>query len=100
MMLTLQKYRANIREIGGFPDSFLAANWPWVFGEKCPLPTLSRLLDRVERGERLAPGDYYNMMTVLFQFMLEIVPLGVMLGIELPTQPPSIDVFRGWDPEE
>jgi hypothetical protein len=74
--------------------------WPWIFGDKCPLPALVKMLDGVEHGEPLAPGTYHNMITVLVQFMPEILPTAALLGIELPTEPPSLDIFRGWDPED
>jgi hypothetical protein len=43
MMICIQKYRSNIAEMweGGF-DDVLKAQWPWIWGDRCPLPALSK----------------------------------------------------------
>jgi hypothetical protein len=96
----LMKYRSVTKaEIDD--EELLAETWPWVFGNKCPLPALSVLLDFVENGKSLSPTDYYNMMTVLYRFMPEVkLYVDVYLidqGKEpLPEELPS-RALSGWD---
>lgn len=76
--------------------------WPWVFGEKCPLPAISKILDDVDSGGELAPMDYYNMMTILDRFIPEVrLVVGVARGTDstLPQGPPDVSVMVGWEEE-
>ena len=78
-----------------------AKMWPWVFGEKCPLSALSKILDNVDSGKPLAPMDYYNMMFILDNFMPEIkMGLRAWRGVwTIPEGPPSVNVLLGWRDE-
>ena len=94
MMICIQKFRANIAEMwGGAFDDILAKQWPWVFGDSCPLPALSKILDTYDRDGILAPMDYFNMMVVLHRFMPEVIPVFVMLGADVPQEPS----LQKWD---
>ena len=98
-MISLQKYRSNTLEALGYSPDILATIMPWVFGEKCPLPFLQKILDRTDKTGTLQPSDYYNMMTILHSFMREIIPISSMIGEPLPADPPSTNVLKGWDAE-
>jgi len=94
MMIAIQKYRANIAELwGGQFDDILAKQWPWLWGETCPLPAISKILDAYDKDGTLAPGDYFNMMTVLYRFIPEVLPVFEMLGARLPPEPR----FEPWE---
>ena len=94
MMIAIQKYRANIAELwdGAF-DDVLKQQWPWIWGEQCPLPALSKILDAYDKDGTLAPADYFNMMTILHRFIPEVTPVFTMLGAEVPPEP-SFQVFE------
>jgi len=84
---------------------FAGELWPWVFGEKCPLPILAKIIDDAESSGELAPMDYYNMMIILDRFMPEVklAALTWRGTATLPEGPPSIDILSGWiayDPED
>lgn len=109
MMWGLQRYRSITMETLGpgtgelhLSQKLAGEMWPWVFGEKCPLPALAKILDNVDSGRGLAPMDYYNMMTILDRFMPE-VRLGVVVArgtdSTLPQGPPDVSVMMGWDEE-
>ena len=109
---SLQRYRGFGKDILGpgsaeicFTDEHMAETWPWIWGDKCPLPSIVRILDHYEASGELAAPDYYNFMVVLFRRMPEIA-----LGCQLPQGPwlsehnnfpqdiPSLaDVFEGWE---
>ena len=94
MMISIQKYRANIAELwGGQFDDTLAEQWPWIWGDRCPLPALSKILDTYDRDGTLTPADYFNMMTVLHRFMPEVMPVFAMLDAKVPPEPK----FQQWD---
>jgi len=103
MMWGLQKYRANIREMGSLPESFLAQQWPWVFGDRCPLLALQDILDRYAKTEVLSGAEYHNMMVVLDRFIPEVKSActffqGDLTGEQrIPQGPPDIKVLAGWD---
>lgn len=107
MMWGLQKYRSITTETlsSGTGDICLseelaARMWPWVFGEKCPLPALAKILDDVDNGKDLAPADYYNMMTILYRFMPEVaIAASLREGCSLPKGQPGISVLLGWEEE-
>jgi hypothetical protein len=120
MMWGLQKYRSITMEtLGSKPpgphsisdpracelhlsEKLAGEMFPWVFGEKCPLPVLSKILDDVDSGGDLAPGDYYNMMVILDRFMPEVrLSVVVARGTDstLPQGPPDVSIMMGWDEE-
>jgi hypothetical protein len=86
MLLAIQRYRSIVSEdflkesnntglgfIGlGFTKEFLAEQWPWIFGEKCPISAIQDVLDR----EEIAPMDFYNLMAILTHFMPEVKVYG------------------------
>lgn len=103
-MYALQKYRSvavgkGPRELG-MSGELAADVWPWVFGEKCPLPALANILDNVDRGKSLAPMDYYNQMTILTRFMPGI---RIITNSSMPPTVPFVpefmtpDVLTGWE---
>lgn len=102
-MAALQKYRSNAldpRSSVGLSEDLLATMYPWVFGEKCPLVQLSRVLDRLDREGVLEVQDYYNFRTILYKFMPEIIACSKIIGQLLPEDPPSVTVLSGWDQED
>lgn len=102
----LQRYRSIAMETLGpgsgelhLTERLAAEMWPWVFGEKCPLSILAKMIDDAETSGKLVPMDYYNMMTILDRFMP-----GVKLGIRawrgrytVPEGPPDIAILAGWE---
>jgi hypothetical protein len=52
----------------------MARLWPWIWGDKCPLIQLTRVLDRYDESGELAPGDYFNFMTILLRLTPELIP--------------------------
>jgi len=102
-MVTLQKHHSNVQDPirgPGLSIEFLAEIYPWVFGEKCPLPQLQNVLDRYDSTGELSPQDYYNLMTILDKFMYEIKAAAALLGGNLPEDGPRVDVLMGWDEED
>ena len=106
MIWALQRYRSVAMETLGretgelhLSEKMAAEVWPWVFGEKCPLPILVKMVDNAETSGTLAPMDYYNMMTILDRFMPEIkvATVGWRGTYTLPEGPPSLEILRGWD---
>lgn len=107
MMWALQRYRSITMETLGpgtgelhLSKKFAGELWPWVFGEKCPLPVLAKMIDDVEAGGSLALMDYYNMMTILDRFMPEVRMAAVVArGTDstLPQGPPDVSILRGWE---
>lgn len=96
MLFGLQKSRSIIREEN--PDlskEWLEAIYPWVFGEKCPLNLLVKLLDSSETS-KLHPIDYYNLMFILYRF----IPSILVFSETLPSNPVDpTEYLRGWTPE-
>lgn len=107
----LQRYRSIVMETLGLDPDYpseeqlclteeLAAEmWPWVFGEKCPLPVLAKIVDDAETSGELAPMDYYNMMTILHRFMPEVkVGIRAWRGTwTIPEGPPEVSILSGWE---
>jgi hypothetical protein len=97
MMIALQRYRGiNFETLLakkgglGFTKEQLGETWPWVFGEKCPLAALQKILD----GDKVTGIDFYNMMFILDRFMPEIKIAGqVSSGIDCPD--PNINWIKG-----
>lgn len=100
-MRALQRYRDTALGGMGVSEELAGQVWPWVFGEKCPLPTLAKVLGNAEASGKLAPMDYYNMMIVLTRFMPEVLAgVNIMrLQLDLPeiTEAP---LPAPWDPED
>lgn len=100
----LQRYRSITMETLGpgigelhLSEEFAGEMWPWVFGEKCPLPVLSKMLGG---GGYLEPMAYYNMMYILFQFMPEIL-LAIQTwrgpNSSFPQEMPDTSIVLGWE---
>ena len=107
-MYYLQKYRSFGKETFGpgsgelcFPEGSMERIWPWVWGEKCPLPALIKVLDNVDNGNPLAPLDYYNLMFILLRFTPELMIIIRMKEGKYSTFPedfPEIqDILGGWE---
>lgn len=75
-----------------------------MFGDKCPLTQLSRVIDRYDSKDILSPHDYYNFMVVLNRFTPEVkVAMSFYSGTDDPNsfmnQPGPELIVNGWDPE-
>jgi hypothetical protein len=99
MRSALKKYRTDVKE-AGLPNAYLAQVVPWAFGDRCPLPALDRFIKEAEDGKGLAPGDYHNMMIILDRFLPQLRGMAAILDLDLPDGMPSMDLFKGWEPEE
>ena len=115
MMWCIQRFRANAMDplfgpvvADGTPglqltESMVADMFPWIFGDKCPLEVLAKVIDGVEETGVLVPMDYYNFMFILDRFMPELRMVSVFYDRELPKDerlpdgPPNISILRGWD---
>ena len=100
-MLALQRYRDIGLETLGEDRDLAASLWPWVWGDKCPLPILAKILDGAETSGTLAPMDYYNMTIVLTRFMPEVLVAANLLRLQLDL--PEItqaELPAPWDPED
>lgn len=97
MMIAIQKYRANIAELwGGAFDDTLKEQWPWIWGDSCPLPALSKILDAYDQDGTLSPMDYYNQMTILYSFTPEVMHVFTILGARVPPEPK----LQQWEEED
>ena len=98
-MISLQKYRSNIELDLDMPEDFKADAWPWIFGDKCPLPQLSKVLDLVDNGQVLNPLQYHNFMIILYRFYPEILTvMGFYTQLEMPEELPSVlELANGWE---
>jgi len=91
-----------VRETG-IPDRLLEDMSPWLYGKKCPLEALTKILDRYNETGDLAPSDYFNMMIILSKFCPEVAVAAAMVesrlapGARLPIGDPDINVLRGFD---
>ena len=98
MMCGLQKTRSIFAEVG-LPETILAEMYPWIWGDKCPLALLSRMVD-----DDFTPMEWFNIRTVFYHFM-EATALEVSLYHQgktdkgFPIGPPSMDVLKGWEEE-
>jgi len=102
-LYTLQRVRSIIRETLVDPkdEHILGDMFPWLFGERCPLETLVKVLGRVDQGAELEPLVYYNLMIILDQFMPEVKAASnvYVVGNEhkrFPEGPPDVMLMRGW----
>lgn len=96
---SLQKYRSvTAEEIPHLDEESKALMWPWVFGDKCPLEALTKVIDRGQ----VEASTYYNFMVVANQFMPEIVIASGFYSKDneqLPKQPNVGLLAMGWDEE-
>ena len=107
-MIRLQRYRSVGKEMFGpgsgelcFPEGSMERIWPWVWGDKCMLPMLVKVLDSVDNGNPLVPLDYYNLMFALLQFTPEVaIAIRAMEGRHstFPEDFPEIqNSLEGWE---
>ena len=70
MMTSFQRYCSIVREYmtNLLPEDALATMYPWVFGTKCPLTALQKVLDR----GTVTGTEMYNFMYVVHRFIPEI----------------------------
>jgi len=104
MMIALQRYRGITKEQLGpdstelhLSDELSAEMWPWIFGDKCPLPTIAKMLN----ADKIVPMDYYNMMFILDRFIPEIkavVNMNLIQSRQEPIAdgPPGLEILKGW----
>ena len=99
-MWALQRYRSITMETLGpgtgdlhLSEEFAGEMWPWVFGEKCPLPILSKMVD----SEEVTPLDYYNMMYILHHFTPEILIAVQIRCSTFPQEMPDVSICLGWE---
>jgi len=69
LRLAFQWFRSIVMETSDLSDAMLADMYPWIFGDKCLLPTIQKLLDR----DRVSGMDFYNVMTVVHRFCPEVM---------------------------
>ena len=76
-------------------EKLAAEMWPWIFGEKCPLPILVKMVDSGE----VAPADYYNMMFILDRFIPEVKAAAMVWrgAHTIPEGLPSMSILKGWE---
>jgi hypothetical protein len=67
-MRAFQRYRSTSMELGVGEAFFAKSMWPWVYGDKCPLPAIVKMLDR----EKIVPQEFYNIMFILYKFTPEV----------------------------
>lgn len=107
-MFWLQKYRSVGKENFGpssgelcFLEGSMEKIWPWVWGDKCPLPSLVKVLDNVDNGNPLAPLDYYNLMFILLRFIPELAIVIRAMEGRYSTFPEDFieiqDILGGWE---
>ena len=97
-MAGLQKTRSVLRETLSTDLSTLEGAFPWLFGDKCPLEPLSKVLDAVESGGTLEPQAYYNLMFILFHFMPEIHGGLLLMYPDFRQEAPSFRIIaEGWE---
>ena len=109
MLFLIQKVRSNAqewidRDVNSraeiaMTNDLLIDLTPWVFDDnKCPIPALIEILDNVDTTGILAPMDYFNMMTILYQFMPTLVAFVPMCNSILPAETPSLTTYiRNWE---
>ena len=70
MMTSFQRYCSIVREYmtNLLPEDALATMYPWVFGTKCPLTALQKVLDRGS----VTGSEFYNFMYIVHRFIPEI----------------------------
>ena len=103
-LYTLQRVRSiNLETLCLDPDDghILGSMFPWLFGEKCPLETLVKVLGRVDQGAELEPLVYYNLMTILDRFLPQVKAASNVYvvgngGAGFPEGPPDVMLLRGW----
>jgi hypothetical protein len=105
MLFTLQRARSITKEElvnAGWPEktvqSVLETLLPWIHGDKCPVPALVKILDRVENGDRIDGMDFYNLVTIATLLQPSLLFLIGSIGndLDFPKQP-SIQWVKGWD---
>ncbi len=97
-MTGLQKTRSTLRETLNADRTLLARTFPWLFGDKCPLETLSRVLDAVESGKILEPQTYYNLMFILWRFMPEVHAGLQLIYPDFRREAPNVRIIaEGWE---
>ena len=100
MLKSTQRFRSITMETT--PENvhpYLPVMHPWIFGDKCILPALSDVIDRAETSGLLRPRDFFNMMTVLYQFTPEVVVVAAMAAPDILPRA-ALDhmaYLRGWD---
>ena len=87
MMTSFQRYRSIVRENMGniIHDDALTMMYPWVFGSKCPLTALQKVLDRGS----VTGTELYNFMYIIEKFAPEIK---IIRLIETQTKFPEPDI--------
>ena len=87
MMTSFQRYRSIVREnmTNLLPEDALATMYPWVFGTKCPLTALQKVLDRGS----VTGTELYNFMYIVDKFAPEIK---IIRLIETQTKFPEPDI--------
>lgn len=94
----LQKTRSVMAEIG-LPEETLAQLYPWIWGDRCPIPLITRLLD----GD-FTTMEWFNIRTIFYHFMDAALAETMLYyhgatGKPFPTDPPDLQVVAGWEEE-
>jgi len=96
-MQTFQKYRSTSLGEVGLSEEVAGEVWPWVFGEKCSLPILAKIIGNYEADGSLTPLDYYNQMYILYRFMPGVLAACMLTHDGFPADAPGIIV--NWEKE-
>lgn len=99
MMKMIQRARSIIRETWE-NETGLADLYPWIFGEKCPLLPLEKIITDAERSGILKGCDYMNFMYLLYNFMPEVRLASAIDAMGLPDEMirPN-EYLMGWEEE-
>lgn len=91
-----QRYRAGSAEMIGLGEGRMEKEmWPWVFGDKCPVPAIARILGKYEDTGELDNMEVYNILFIAYHFAPEIVVTSEiscnLVGLDgLPEELPSV----------
>lgn len=106
LTIAVQKFKSNARESvesasdGAEPhivDAVLAGMYPWLFDEKKNvLNALLILSERSQKGEKISPQEFYNIMYIFDSFLPTVkMSLDVAWNLKLPD--PDIRWVSGWE---
>ena len=108
----IQKLRSILREDGiivkersellGLTEEMASHMWPYVWGDRCLLPILERILDDYDEKEQLLPLDFYNQVVIathLEPMLVTITNITLAINGKEPNFPEEVDInwLKGWD---
>lgn len=108
MMVGVQKLRSICDEDGTVTDrdvdglhltSEQAADvWKWIWGDKCVLKPLSKVIDKYEETNVLSPHDFFNLMYIAIS-LEPMIQFAAAVSAGDDDFPTDIDLnwLKGWD---